>query len=112
MPMTALDIYKVLPQTNCGDCGVPTCLAFAMQLATKKAGIDDCPHATDEATGEIRQDVAKHVFCYQHVKLPRPSNQIEGLCIDVVIRPFDVGKRGRALIEDLADSLDFQVVIA
>ena len=49
MPMTALDIYKVLPQTNCGDCGVPTCLAFAMQLATKKAGIDDCPHATDEA---------------------------------------------------------------
>lgn len=53
MPMTALDIYKVLPQTNCGDCGVPTCLAFAMQLATKKAGIDDCPHATDEAKGAL-----------------------------------------------------------
>ena len=53
MPMTALDIYKVLPQTNCGDCGVPTCLAFAMQLATKKAGIDDCPHATDEAKSAL-----------------------------------------------------------
>jgi acetyl-CoA decarbonylase/synthase complex subunit gamma len=51
--MTALDIYKVLPQTNCGDCGVPTCLAFAMQLATKKAGIDDCPHATDEAKSAL-----------------------------------------------------------
>ena len=34
MPLTALDIYKVLPKTNCGECGVPTCLAFAMQLAT------------------------------------------------------------------------------
>ena len=53
MPMTALDIYKVLPQTNCGDCGVPTCLAFAMQLATKKAGIDDCPHAGDEAKAAL-----------------------------------------------------------
>ena len=53
MPMTALDIYKVLPQTNCGDCGVPTCLAFAMQLATKKAGIDDCPYATDEAKAAL-----------------------------------------------------------
>jgi len=53
MPMTALDIYKVLPKTNCGDCGVPTCLAFAMQLATKKAAIDECPHATDEAKAAL-----------------------------------------------------------
>ena len=49
MPLTALDIFKVLPRTNCGECGVPTCLAFAMQLATKKAAIDDCPYATDDA---------------------------------------------------------------
>ncbi len=49
MPLTALDIYKVLPKTNCGECGVPTCLAFAMQLATKKSAIDECPYATDEA---------------------------------------------------------------
>jgi acetyl-CoA decarbonylase/synthase complex subunit gamma len=53
MPLTALDIYKVLPQTNCGECGVPTCLAFAMQLATKKAAIDDCPYATDEAKAAL-----------------------------------------------------------
>ncbi len=37
MPLTALDIYKHLPKTNCGDCGVPTCLAFAMKLANKQA---------------------------------------------------------------------------
>src|SRR4030066_26920 len=49
MALTALDIYKILPKTNGGDCGVPTCLAFAMQLATKKAAIDACPHATDDA---------------------------------------------------------------
>ena len=53
MPLTALDIYKVLPKTNCGECGVPTCLAFAMQLATKKAAIDACPYATDDAKAAL-----------------------------------------------------------
>jgi acetyl-CoA decarbonylase/synthase complex subunit gamma len=53
MPLTALDIYKVLPKTNCGECGVPTCLAFAMQLATKKAAIDACPYATDDAKASL-----------------------------------------------------------
>ena len=53
MPLTALDIYKVLPKTNCGECGVPTCLAFAMQLATKKVAIDACPYATDDAKATL-----------------------------------------------------------
>jgi acetyl-CoA decarbonylase/synthase complex subunit gamma len=53
MPLTALDIYKVLPRTNCGECGVPTCLAFAMSLATKKAAIDACPYATDDAKATL-----------------------------------------------------------
>jgi acetyl-CoA decarbonylase/synthase complex subunit gamma len=53
MPLTALDIYKVLPKTNCGECGVATCLAFAMQLATKKADIEACPYATDDAKAAL-----------------------------------------------------------
>jgi acetyl-CoA decarbonylase/synthase complex subunit gamma len=53
MALTALDIYKVLPKTNCGECGVPTCLAFAMQLATKKAAIEACPYATDESKATL-----------------------------------------------------------
>ena len=35
MALTALEIFKNLPKTNCKDCGVPTCLAFAMLLAAK-----------------------------------------------------------------------------
>lgn len=53
MPLTALDIYKLLPKTNCGECGFPTCLAFAMQLATKKAAIDACPYASDDAKATL-----------------------------------------------------------
>ncbi len=49
VPLTGLDIFKLLPKTNCGDCNVPTCLAFAMKLAQKKAELDECPHASEEA---------------------------------------------------------------
>ncbi len=49
MGLTGLDIFKQLPKTNCGDCGVPTCLAFAMKLAQKQASLDQCPHVTAQA---------------------------------------------------------------
>ena len=54
MALTALDIFKNLPKTNCKDCGFPTCLAFAMQLASKKVELEKCPHVTPEgkAAGE------------------------------------------------------------
>jgi len=48
MALSGLDIFKLLPKTNCGDCGVPTCMAFAMKLAQKKAELSECPHASDE----------------------------------------------------------------
>lgn len=47
--VTALEIFQKLPKTNCGDCGFPTCLAFAMQLANKKVSLDKCPHVSEEA---------------------------------------------------------------
>ncbi len=49
MALTGLDIFKLLPKTNCKKCGMPTCLAFAMALAQKKVGLDQCPDASDEA---------------------------------------------------------------
>ncbi len=49
MALTGLEIYKILPQTNCKDCNYPTCLAFAMKLAAKQASLKDCPHVSEEA---------------------------------------------------------------
>ena len=49
MALSGLEIYKLLPKTNCKDCGFPTCLAFAMKLASKQADLADCPHVSDEA---------------------------------------------------------------
>jgi len=53
MPLTGLDIFKQLPKTNCKDCGLPTCLAFAMKVAQGQAGLDQCPHVSAEARADL-----------------------------------------------------------
>lgn len=47
--LSGLDIYKLLPKTNCKDCGFSTCLAFAMALAQNKASLDKCPHVSAQS---------------------------------------------------------------
>ena len=49
MALTAMEVYKNLPKTNCKDCGFPTCMAFAMQVAAKQKALTDCPYLSDEA---------------------------------------------------------------
>ncbi len=46
MALSGLDIYKLLPKTNCRECGFVTCLAFAMALAKKSVSIDKCLYLT------------------------------------------------------------------
>lgn len=58
MALSGLDIFKKLPQTNCGDCGVPTCLAFAMKLAQGQAELSACPHVSEEAAAELSESAA------------------------------------------------------
>ncbi len=55
MALTGIQIFKLLPKTNCGECGVPTCLAFAMNLASGKAELDSCPYVTDEAREKLEE---------------------------------------------------------
>ncbi len=55
MALTGIEIYKKLPKKNCGECGVPTCLAFAMNLATGKAELDSCPYVSDEVKQELSE---------------------------------------------------------
>jgi len=55
MALSGLDIYKLLPKTNCKKCGSPTCLAFAMKLAMKKASLDECPDISEDAKRALDQ---------------------------------------------------------
>ena len=55
MALSGLEIFKKLPKTNCKDCGFPTCLAFAMQLAAGKVELEKCPHVSEEAKEELSE---------------------------------------------------------
>lgn len=84
MALTGLDIYKLLPRTNCGECGSPTCLAFAMKLSAKQASLDSCPHVSEAAkqalgaasrppirlvtigTGESRVELGNETVLFRH----------------------------------------------
>jgi acetyl-CoA decarbonylase/synthase complex subunit gamma len=55
MALTGIQIFKLLPKTNCKECGVPTCLAFAMNLASGKAELDTCPYVSDEAREQLAE---------------------------------------------------------
>jgi acetyl-CoA decarbonylase/synthase complex subunit gamma len=53
MALTGLEIFKLLPKTNCKKCGMPTCLAFAMALAQKRGKLEDCPDVSQEAKDKL-----------------------------------------------------------
>jgi len=53
MGLTGIQIFKLLPKTNCGKCKFPTCLAFAMALASGKAELDLCLDVSPEARAEL-----------------------------------------------------------
>jgi len=53
MALSGIQIYKLLPQTNCKECGFPTCLAFAMKLAAKQVELTACPYVSESCTRRI-----------------------------------------------------------
>lgn len=48
MAVSALELFKKLPRTNCQECGYPTCLAFATQVVVDGVALEKCPYLPDE----------------------------------------------------------------
>jgi acetyl-CoA decarbonylase/synthase complex subunit gamma len=61
MALTGVEIFKLLPKTNCKKCGFPTCLAFAMKLAQRQASLDLCPDVSEEAKQKLGEASAPPV---------------------------------------------------
>lgn len=58
MALSGIQIYKLLPQTNCKECGFPTCLAFGMKLAAKQVELADCPYVSEESKAQLAESSA------------------------------------------------------
>ncbi len=61
MALSGIQIYKLLPQTNCKECGFPTCLAFAMKLAAKQVELSACPYVSEASKTQLAESSAPPV---------------------------------------------------
>jgi len=73
MALTGIQILKMLPKTNCGDCGIPTCLAFGMKVAAGQIEISACPHVSEEAKATIGEASAPPI---RTIKLGAAGDQL------------------------------------
>ncbi len=74
MALSGIQIYKLLPQTNCKECGFPTCLAFAMKLAAKQVELSACPYVTAEAKKQLAESAAPPI---RLVTLKAPGGEVK-----------------------------------
>ncbi|HSR36504.1 MAG TPA: DUF3786 domain-containing protein [Desulfurivibrionaceae bacterium] len=70
-PLTPLAIYKLLPQSNCGKCQLPSCLAFAGAVVGNRKKLGDCPDLAPKALAAFAAE-------YQTAE-PKEENQAEFL---------------------------------
>jgi len=54
---TAVEIYKLLPKTNCGTCGMPNCFGFAVKVASGMASITSCANLTDTTKAALAAEL-------------------------------------------------------
>ncbi len=65
MALKGLDIFKLTPKTNCKDCGNPTCMAFAMKVASGAIPIEKCPHMSEAALSTLSEATAPPMKSYK-----------------------------------------------
>lgn len=53
-----LELLKLLPRTSCGQCGLPTCMVFAVRLAEGSLAPADCPPLVDDARAPLERYLA------------------------------------------------------
>jgi hypothetical protein len=57
---TAVEIYRLLPKTNCGKCGLSSCFGFAAKLAARIASPNDCPSISEKDRESLRESDTGH----------------------------------------------------
>jgi acetyl-CoA decarbonylase/synthase complex subunit gamma len=61
MKVTAMDVYKLLPQTNCEKCGEASCMAFATKLSDKEISLDKCSELSEKQFNKLDKLIAPAV---------------------------------------------------
>ena len=56
------EILKLLPKTNCKECGQPTCMVFAAQIAEGAKGPEDCPPLDEKNSKKLTEYLSRFRF--------------------------------------------------
>ena len=59
---TPMDVYKLLPQTNCKQCGEQTCFIFALKLSAGQHQLADCPVILEQEHDDKRRQLEQIVI--------------------------------------------------
>lgn len=109
MALKGLDIFKLLPKTNCKECGQPTCLAFAMALASGKATLEQCPHVSEEAKETLESATAPPM---KLIKIGAGDNVLEIGDEQVLFRHDKTFYHPTGLFIEVADTLSEEEITA
>ena len=71
MALSVVDLYRdVLPRTNCGECGFPTCIAFAGMVVSDKHRLDGCPHLAPAVVERCTRELGVPLMLFSTRPLP------------------------------------------
>jgi ArsR family metal-binding transcriptional regulator len=57
-----IELLKLLPKTNCKECGQPTCIVFASLVLQGVKGAEDCPQLAGQNRIKLEEYLSKFSF--------------------------------------------------
>jgi hypothetical protein len=82
MTQTGVQIFKLLPQTNCSECGMPTCIAFAMGIISGSVEAEWCPHIDNDLLISLEKEFSENRQTYlkeeqRHVLIGKKVDRVK-----------------------------------
>jgi hypothetical protein len=81
-----LEVYKVLPQSNCGQCQLPSCLAFSAAIIKQQKKLSDCPMLDSNTIAQFDDEIGKHVSIEQTMAQSLDKLKMEVATLDFTSR--------------------------
>ncbi|MDI9610538.1 MAG: (Fe-S)-binding protein [Archaeoglobaceae archaeon] len=96
MPLTPMEVYKLLPKTNCKKCGEQTCMSFAFKLINREKKLEDCKPLFEDKKYEVQlkklQELVKPLAEATETGLIVKSENCNGCGNCIVVCPVHVEK--------------------
>ena len=90
---TPLEVYKLLPKSNCAECGIATCMAFAAAVIKQEKQLADCPHVDAAILSRYEGNIELQVNLEKIQEKTFKDLQEQIAVIDIVSRAERLGAR-------------------